>query len=170
MKPIKSPFASALWPLAVALVMAGTYAGVFYSQKAGMVEQFDYWTSRIPSIVLYNGGMALTLKGYALSWGAFVGAALAVVYLLLAYLLLGVAALARATKMRAGAAFVYLAATAPFVALAVLIHGEPTPRTAIAAAVLAFTTAPLWISALVSVGLAVALFLAACFYAPRQAK
>lgn len=165
MTPQKSFLSSAVWPVILFVVFAGVYAALFYSQRAALIESFDYHVSRIPSIVLYGSDMAATLKGYSVSYGGLVGAGFGLAYLVVAYVFFGLFSLLRLTQMRFGAMLAFLLALIPFDVLAYVMYSEPLPRTAISTAVDSFVRLPFWYASLAATSLAAILFIVSCAYA-----
>lgn len=155
---------SALWPVVFMVLFAGVYAGIFFTQRAGYLEHYQYTVSRIPSVMLYGSGMVTTLQQYGMTYGGFVGLGVGLIFLVMSYLLFGIFALVRLTKQSFGAMLAFFIAILPIDALAYLVHFQPHERTAIASALENFVGTPLWITSVSITVVIVLLFILSFFY------
>lgn len=158
---------SAVWPVILMVLFAGIYAGIFFTQRAGYLEQYQYTVSRIPSVMLYGSSMATTLQQYGMTYGGFIGLGVGLIFLVMSYLLFGIFALVRLTKQLFGAMLAFLIAILPIDALAYLVHFQPRARTAISSALENFVGSPLWITSVSITVVIVLLFILSFFYGKK---
>ncbi len=153
-----------LWPLVIWLFFSGCYAGLFFLNRSAFIEHYQYTVSRIPSVMLYGAGMVNQLETYGSTYGGFLGIAIGLVYLILAYISLGIFALIRVLKTRVGAMLALLIATLPIDALAYSIQFQPQQRTAISSALSNFVGMPFWYTALAITSSLTLLLILSFFY------
>lgn len=160
----KTLLSPALIPLIACVLFALAYAVAFLALKQTGFDSFDYVIKRIPSIRLYGMDTANQLRGYAGTWGVFVGAALSIVSLVIAYILYGLFAIIRLTKFRWVSPLVSILVISPLGVYGYLLSATE-PRTAIAATVVYFLATPVWYAALAAIILVIALSLLFLRYA-----
>lgn len=150
---------SALLPVLAFIVMAGAYAAVFYIFRAQSLKDFTDAVSKVPSIRLFGSGTVDTIKSYFPVYGALAGLAFGLLSLILAYILLGLFAIVRLTKLAFGTTLSLLLSVVPFAVLGWGVLYSSNTNTAIAAGVVYFVGRPLWYASLVTLGFAFVLFL-----------
>lgn len=159
---------SALLPVLALLVMAGAYAASFYVFKAQSLKDFADAVDKVPSIRLFGSNAVGQIKQYLPVYGAAAGLVLGLLNMLLAYLLLGLSAAVRLTKLAFGVTLALLASTLPFVVLGWGLLYSSNTNTAIAAGIVYFVGRPLWYASLATAAFAAVLFLLSFKYG--QAK
>lgn len=160
---------SALLPVLAFLVMAGAYAAFYYLFKTQSLADYAAAIAQVPSIRLFGSGAADQIRSYV-PYGGAAGLAFALLQLLLAYILLGLFAVVRLTKLAFGATLALLASAIPFVVLGWGLVYSSNTNTAVAAGIVHFVGRPLWYAALVSAGFALVLFALSFKYGKTQPK
>lgn len=150
---------SALLPVLALIVMAGAYAAVFYVFKAQSLKDFMDAVQKVPSIRLFGFGTVDTVKSYFPTYGALAGLVFGLLNLVLAYILLGLSAIVRLTKLAFGTTLSLLLSVIPFAVLGWGISYSSNTNTAISAGIVYFVGRPLWYASLVTLGFAFVLFL-----------
>lgn len=159
---------SALLPVLALLVMAGAYAASFYIFQQQILRGYASAVSSVPSIVIFGPDSSLRVSYLFGTYGALAGLVFGLLNMLLAYILLGLSAAVRLTKLAFGVTLALLASTLPFVVLGWGLLYSSNTNTAIAAGIVYFVGRPLWNASLSTAAFAAVLFLLSFKYG--QAK
>lgn len=146
------------------LVFSGCYAILFFLNREAFIEHYQYTVSRIPSVMLYGSSMVSVLENYGSTYGGFLGIAIGLIYLVLAYIALGLFALIRLLKLKFGAMLALLIAMAPIDIVAYLVQFQPSQRTAISSALANFVGMPFWYTSIITTAIIALLFILSFFY------
>lgn len=161
---------SALLPVLALLVMAGAYAAFFYVFKVQSLKDFTDAVEKVPSIRLFGSSAVMQIKEYLPTYGALAGLLFGLLNLVAAYLLLGVFAILRLTKLTFGVTLSLLVSTIPFVVLGWGVLYSSNTNTAVAAGIVYFVGRPLWYASLATATFAAVLFLLSFKYGQAKPK
>ncbi|MBI5654461.1 hypothetical protein HZC53_02295 [Candidatus Uhrbacteria bacterium] len=161
---------SALLPVLAFIVMAGAYAAVFYIFKAQSLKDFADVISKVPSIRLFGSGTVGTVMAYFPTYGALAGLVFGLLNLILAYILLGLFAIVRLTKLAFGVTLSLLLSLVPFAFLGWGLVYSSNTNTALAAGIVYFVGRPLWYASLITLGFAFVLFLLSFKYGQPKSQ
>lgn len=150
---------SALLPVLVFLFMAGAYAAFFYVFKSQSLKDFADAVGKVPSIRLFGSGAVEQVKQYFPTYGALAGLVFGLLEMLVAYILLGLFAIVRLTKLAFGTTLSLLVSALPFAVLGWGITYSSNTNTAVSAGIVYFVGRPLWYASLATLGFAAVLFL-----------
>lgn len=167
----KKPFLkSALLPVLMFLVMAGAYAAFFYAFRTQSSKDFMDAVQKVPSIRLFGSSAVEQVKMYFPAYGALAGLVFGLLELILAYVLLGLFAIVRLTKLAFGTTLSLLVSVIPFAILGWGVLYSSNTNTAVSAGIVYFVGRPLWYASLVALGCAFVLFLLSFKYGQTKSQ